>query len=133
MTADLASLTGIDVPTGLLIGGEWRPGSAGTLGVTDPATEDTLVEIANGTPEDAMDAVAAAHAALPGWAATAAAAAGGMPAPGLGADDRAVRGDRQADGAGERQGAARTPGARSPTPPSSSAGSPRRRSGSTAR
>ena len=58
------------MPTGLLIGGEWRPGGAGTLGVTDPATEDTLVEIANGTPEDAIAAVAAAHAALPGWAAT---------------------------------------------------------------
>jgi len=70
VTADLASLTGIEVPTGLLIGGEWRPGSAGTLGVTDPATEDTLVEIANGTPEDALAAVGAAHAALPGWAAT---------------------------------------------------------------
>ena len=70
MTADLVSLTGIEVPTGLLIGGEWRPGSAGTLGVTDPATEDTLVEIANGTPEDALAAVAAAHEALPGWAAT---------------------------------------------------------------
>ena len=42
MTADsatkLASLTGIEVPTGLLIGGEWRPGSAGTLGVTNPAS-----------------------------------------------------------------------------------------------
>jgi succinate-semialdehyde dehydrogenase / glutarate-semialdehyde dehydrogenase len=70
VTADLASLTGIEVPTGLLIGGEWRPGSAGTLGVTDPATEDTLVEIANGTPEDAIAAVAAAHEALPRWAAT---------------------------------------------------------------
>jgi succinate-semialdehyde dehydrogenase/glutarate-semialdehyde dehydrogenase len=70
VTADLASLTGIEVPTGLFIGGEWRPGSAGTLGVTDPATEDTLVEIANGTPEDAIAAVAAAHAALPGWSAT---------------------------------------------------------------
>jgi len=70
VTADLASLTGIEVPTGLLIGGEWRAGSAGTLGVTDPATEDTLVEIANGTPEDAIAAVAAADAALPSWAAT---------------------------------------------------------------
>jgi succinate-semialdehyde dehydrogenase / glutarate-semialdehyde dehydrogenase len=74
VTADsatkLATLTGIEVPTGLLIGGEWRPGSAGTLGVTDPATEETLVEIANGTPEDAIAAVAAAHEALPGWAAT---------------------------------------------------------------
>jgi succinate-semialdehyde dehydrogenase / glutarate-semialdehyde dehydrogenase len=68
--SNLASLTGIEVPTGLFIGGEWRPGGAGTLAVTDPATEDTLVEIANGTPEDALAAVTAAHQALPGWAAT---------------------------------------------------------------
>ncbi len=110
VTADLASLTGIEVPTGLLIGGEWRPGSAGTLGVTDPATEDTLVEIANGTPEDAIAAVAAAHEALPALGRHATARARGMPAPGLGPDDRAVRGHRAADGAGERQGAARRPG-----------------------
>ena len=70
MTADLAALTGIEVPTGLLIGGEWTTGGAGTLAVTDPATEDALVEIANGTAEDALAAVAAAHEALPGWAAT---------------------------------------------------------------
>jgi len=38
--------------------------------VTDPATEDTLVEITDGTPEDGLAAVAAAHAALPGWSAT---------------------------------------------------------------
>jgi succinate-semialdehyde dehydrogenase / glutarate-semialdehyde dehydrogenase len=68
--SNLAPLTGIDVPTGLLIGGEWQAGGAGTLAVTNPATEDTLVEIANGTPEDALAAVAAAHDALPGWAAT---------------------------------------------------------------
>jgi succinate-semialdehyde dehydrogenase/glutarate-semialdehyde dehydrogenase len=74
VTADratnLASLTGIEVPTGLFIGGQWRPGGAGTLPVTDPATEETLVEIANGTPGDALAAVAAASDALPGWAAT---------------------------------------------------------------
>ena len=69
MSADLAELTGIDVPTGLFIDGEWT-GTGRTLGVTDPATEDTLVEIADGTPEDALAAVAAADAALPGWAAT---------------------------------------------------------------
>jgi succinate-semialdehyde dehydrogenase / glutarate-semialdehyde dehydrogenase len=69
VSADLASLTGIEVPTGLFIGGEW--GSNGkTLPVTDPATEDTLVQITDGTPEDGLAAVAAAHAALPGWAAT---------------------------------------------------------------
>jgi len=69
VTADLAALTGIDVPTGLFIGGEWTT-TGRTIGVTDPATEDTLVEIADGTPDDALAAVAAAEAALPGWAAT---------------------------------------------------------------
>jgi succinate-semialdehyde dehydrogenase/glutarate-semialdehyde dehydrogenase len=69
VTADLAELTGIDVPTGLFIDGEWT-GSGRTLGVTNPATEDILVEIADGTTDDALAAVAAAHRALPGWAAT---------------------------------------------------------------
>jgi succinate-semialdehyde dehydrogenase/glutarate-semialdehyde dehydrogenase len=57
------------VPTGLFIGGEWTTNGR-TIAVTDPATEDTLVEIADGTPDDALAAVAAAQAALPGWAAT---------------------------------------------------------------
>ena len=69
MSADLASLTGIEVPTGLFIGGEWGTNGK-TLPVTDPATEDTLVQITDGTPEDGLAAVAAAYAALPGWAAT---------------------------------------------------------------
>ena len=69
MTADLAAITGIKVPTGLFIGGEWTTNGR-TIPVTDPATEDTLVEIADGTPEDALAAVAAAHEALPAWAAT---------------------------------------------------------------
>ena len=69
MTADLAAITGIQVPTGLFIGGEWTTNGR-TLPVTDPATEDTLVNIADGTPDDALAAVAAAHEALPGWAAT---------------------------------------------------------------
>ena len=69
-TTDLAARTGIEVPTGLLIGGEWTAGGAGTLPVIDPATEDTLVEVASGTAEDALAAVAAAHEALPRWAAT---------------------------------------------------------------
>ena len=69
MSADLASLTGIEVPTGLFIGGEWGTNGK-TLPVTDPATENTLVEITDGTPEDGLAAVAAAHAALPGWSAT---------------------------------------------------------------
>ncbi len=69
MTADLATITGINVPTGLFIGGDWTTNGR-TLPVTDPATEDALVEITDGTPEDALAAVAAAHEALPGWAAT---------------------------------------------------------------
>ena len=69
MTADLATLTGMDTPTGLLIGGRWGDGRGGTLPVTDPATEDVIAHVASATPEDALDAVTAAHDALPGWAA----------------------------------------------------------------
>ncbi len=70
MTADLATLTGIDPPTGLLIGGHWGTGRGGTLPVTDPATEGVIAQVANAMPEDALDAVSAAHDALPGWAAS---------------------------------------------------------------
>src|SRR5580693_9428169 len=65
----IAELTGIDVPTGLLIGGEWSKGNA-TFPVLDPATEEPIAEVADGTVSDALDAVSAAHDALPGWAAT---------------------------------------------------------------
>src|SRR6201997_875712 len=65
----ITELTGIDVPTGLFIGGEWAKGN-GTFPVLDPATEEPLAEVADGTVDDALDAVSAAHAALPGWAAT---------------------------------------------------------------
>jgi succinate-semialdehyde dehydrogenase / glutarate-semialdehyde dehydrogenase len=71
VTADLATLAGIDAPTGLMIGGEWSSGRAGTLPVIDPATEDVLAEVANASPEDALEAVSAAAAALGPWAATA--------------------------------------------------------------
>ena len=70
MAADLASITGVSVPTGLLIGGQWTSGRAGVLAVIDPATEDMIAEVAAGTEEDALEAVGAAHAALPAWAAT---------------------------------------------------------------
>jgi succinate-semialdehyde dehydrogenase/glutarate-semialdehyde dehydrogenase len=65
----ITELAGIDVPTGLLIGGEWTKGNA-TFPVLDPATEEPLAEVADGTVSDALDAVGAAHAALPAWAAT---------------------------------------------------------------
>jgi succinate-semialdehyde dehydrogenase / glutarate-semialdehyde dehydrogenase len=70
MTSDLAAVTGIDPPTGLLIGGEWVSGAAGALSVVDPATEDTVAEVASASTEDALRAVTAAYDALPGWAAT---------------------------------------------------------------
>jgi len=70
VAADLASITGMNTPTGLLIGGQWTSGRAGMLPVIDPATEDPIAEVASATPEDAIDAVTAAHDALAGWAAT---------------------------------------------------------------
>jgi len=57
----IAELTGIDVPTGLLIGGEWGGGRGGsTFPVLDPATEEPVSEVADGTVDDALDAVGAA-------------------------------------------------------------------------
>jgi succinate-semialdehyde dehydrogenase/glutarate-semialdehyde dehydrogenase len=70
VTSDLETRTGIDAPTGLLIGGHWGGGGAGVIPVIDPATEEPIAEVANATARDALDAVAAAHAALPKWAAT---------------------------------------------------------------
>ncbi|MCL2395017.1 MAG: NAD-dependent succinate-semialdehyde dehydrogenase [Acidimicrobiaceae bacterium] len=59
------------VPTGLLIDGVWRPAAMGrVLAVEDPATGDTLVEVADGDATDALDALDAAHRAQPAWAAT---------------------------------------------------------------
>jgi succinate-semialdehyde dehydrogenase / glutarate-semialdehyde dehydrogenase len=72
--ADLfADIPGVSrpVPTGLFIGGEWRPASGGaTFDVRDPADVSVLAPVADATVEDATAAVDAAHAALPGWAAT---------------------------------------------------------------
>jgi succinate-semialdehyde dehydrogenase/glutarate-semialdehyde dehydrogenase len=69
--ATVAERTGIEVPTGLLIGGEWTGGRDGaTIPVIDPATEDSLTDVAVAGVADALDAVTAAHDALPGWAAT---------------------------------------------------------------
>jgi succinate-semialdehyde dehydrogenase / glutarate-semialdehyde dehydrogenase len=45
----------------LYIGGEWRDATGGaTLEVIDPATEEPITEVADGTPEDAMAALDAA-------------------------------------------------------------------------
>jgi succinate-semialdehyde dehydrogenase/glutarate-semialdehyde dehydrogenase len=61
-----------DVPTGLLIDGEWRPAASGrTVAVTDPATGAVLAEVADGDYRDGLAALDAAHRAQAGWAATA--------------------------------------------------------------
>jgi len=58
------------VPKQLLIGGEWRDGSGGgTLPVEDPATGDTLCEVADAQPEDSLAALAAATEAQEEWGA----------------------------------------------------------------
>ena len=53
------------VPTQLFIGGEWRDGTGGgTLPVEDPATGETLVEVADATVADGQAALAAADEAF---------------------------------------------------------------------
>jgi succinate-semialdehyde dehydrogenase/glutarate-semialdehyde dehydrogenase len=62
----------VDAPTQLFIGGRWKDASDGrTFDVEDPATGQSIATVADGSVEDGLAAVAAAHEALPGWAATA--------------------------------------------------------------
>jgi succinate-semialdehyde dehydrogenase/glutarate-semialdehyde dehydrogenase len=66
-TADLPA----DLPTGLLINGEWLTAADGqTVAVIDPATGEKLTSIADAAPADAVAALDAASAAAPAWAAT---------------------------------------------------------------
>ena len=58
------------VPAQLFIGGEWRDAAGGaTLGVEDPSTGETLVEVADASPDDATAAIEAASAVQAEWAA----------------------------------------------------------------
>ena len=58
------------VPKQLFIGGRWRDASGGgTLGVEDPATGETLVQVADAQPGDALAALSAAAGAQGDWAA----------------------------------------------------------------
>jgi len=60
------------VQTKLLIGGTWREaGSGDRFEVHDPSSGATLTTCADATPGDGLAALAAAHAAQAGWAATA--------------------------------------------------------------
>jgi succinate-semialdehyde dehydrogenase / glutarate-semialdehyde dehydrogenase len=58
------------VPTTLLVGGQWRPAASGaTFAVEDPSTGDVLVEVADASSADGLQALDAAAKAQPGWAA----------------------------------------------------------------
>jgi succinate-semialdehyde dehydrogenase/glutarate-semialdehyde dehydrogenase len=57
-------------PHQLLIGGRWVDGSNGTLAVEDPATGETIAEVADASPEDARAALDAAVGAGADWART---------------------------------------------------------------
>ena len=60
------------VPTGLLIGGQWRDASdGGTFDVHDPATGEMLATLASATSEDAVSALDAASQVQASWARTA--------------------------------------------------------------
>ncbi|MDM7832093.1 NAD-dependent succinate-semialdehyde dehydrogenase [Cellulomonas edaphi] len=68
MTVALPPTVAAHVPTGLLIGGEWRPAaSGGTFEVRDPATTDVLFDVADGAEPDALDALTAAEEAFDEW------------------------------------------------------------------
>ena len=58
------------LPTGLFIGGQWRPAKdAATFAVLDPSTGKVLTQVADASPQDAMQALDAAAKAQPSWAA----------------------------------------------------------------
>ncbi|WP_448629681.1 NAD-dependent succinate-semialdehyde dehydrogenase [Cellulomonas soli] len=72
MTTALPPTVAAHVPTGVLIGGSWRPAHGGrTFEVADPATTQVLFDVADGGEQDALDALGAAHDAFPAWRATA--------------------------------------------------------------
>ena len=70
MTLATQEQTVIDAaPKKLYIGGEWREGEGRqTIGVEDPSTGETLCEVADAQPADAMAALDAACAAQDEWA-----------------------------------------------------------------
>ena len=58
-----------EAPKQLYIGGEWRDGAEGTIAVEDPATGETIAEIADASVDDAKAALDAAVDAAAEWAA----------------------------------------------------------------
>jgi succinate-semialdehyde dehydrogenase/glutarate-semialdehyde dehydrogenase len=70
VTADRESTVVESAPNQLFIAGEWRDASGGErLAVEDPSTGETLVEVADATPDDAKAALDAAVEVKDEWAA----------------------------------------------------------------
>src|SRR5207344_151928 len=55
------------VPKQLYVGGDWRDGAKGTLSVEDPATGESLADVADASTADAKAALDAAVQAGPEW------------------------------------------------------------------
>jgi succinate-semialdehyde dehydrogenase/glutarate-semialdehyde dehydrogenase len=69
MTLPLVGHPGVTAES-LYINGKWRAAASGeTFDVTNPATGEVLARVAVGEREDVREAIDAAEAALPGWAA----------------------------------------------------------------
>lgn len=65
MTPSLPPTVAAHVPTGLLVGGTWRPASGGaTFPVHDPGTTEVLFDVADATSDDAVAALTAADEAF---------------------------------------------------------------------
>jgi len=98
----------IAVDTDLYVGGKHVSASdAGRFDVLDPSTGQPLASIADGTVEDALAAVAAAHEAGPRWAAVPPRERAEILRAAFDAMNAKAEGARRTDLAGKRQGAAR--------------------------
>lgn len=72
MISSLPPSVAAHVPTGMLVGGRWRPARDGaTFPVADPGTGETLFDVADASEQDALDALTAADEAFAPWRATA--------------------------------------------------------------
>ncbi|WP_203755152.1 NAD-dependent succinate-semialdehyde dehydrogenase [Cellulomonas chitinilytica] len=72
MTTSLPPTVAAHVPTEILVDGSWRPARSGrTFEVADPATTQTLFDVADGGEQDALDALTAADGASAEWRAVA--------------------------------------------------------------
>ena len=67
----MGTILGVRTRDHLFVGGDWvRPASAATIELVNPATEEVLGHVPDGSGADIDRAVAAARAAFEGWAAT---------------------------------------------------------------